>query len=196
MLRKCNTCDIEQTLDNYHNNKKHKDGKMYICKTCESIRKRRYYLENKQEILEQQKEYYLKNSDEISKKAIKFREKDYPENLEKYVLIRAKQRAKKNGLAFNLTIDDIIIPDNCPILDIPLIISKGNKGPKPNSPSIDKINPDLGYIKGNIWIISHLANTMKNCATDEQLLKFSQWVLTKQFSYDTLRDIINKAKEL
>lgn len=46
-----------------------------------------------------------------------------------------------------------------------------------NSPSVDKIIPQLGYVKGNVQIISNRANIMKNDATLEDvkaLLKYME----------------------
>ena len=47
---------------------------------------------------------------------------------------------------------------------------RGN-GPRPieNSPSLDRIDPTKGYVKGNVWIISHKANVFKSYATHEEL---------------------------
>ena len=75
-------------------------------------------------------------------------------------------------MPFDITVEDLEIIDTCPILHIPL---NWNGGPRTdNTPSLDKINPELGYIKGNCRIISNLANTMKNKASEEQLIVFSQ----------------------
>lgn len=84
------------------------------------------------------------------------------------LMCRARDRAKKAGLEFNLTYDDIIIPDLCPILGLKLERNSGGK-PSPRSPSLDRIIPALGYIKGNVRVISHRANTIKNDASIEEL---------------------------
>ena len=90
---------------------------------------------------------------------------------------RANTRAKKSGIGFNIDKSDITIPDVCPILGIPLFMSIGNgAGGKPNSPALDRIDNSKGYIKGNVMVVSHLANMMKSSANPEELLKFAKWV--------------------
>ena len=87
----------------------------------------------------------------------------------------AKHRAKKRGLPFTIVMDDLIIPELCPLLEIPLISSSDKRSP--NNPSLDRINPDpvIGYVPGNIQVISSRANWLKADATLEelQLLCFS-----------------------
>lgn len=80
----------------------------------------------------------------------------------------AKKRALKKGLEFTIELKDIHIPKRCPILKVPLICSTRY------SPSIDRIYPDKGYIKGNIAVISNLANSMKANATRQELLIFAK----------------------
>jgi len=71
---------------------------------------------------------------------------------------RAKYRAKQKSLEFKITKEDIVIPDTCPLLGIPM-----------TSPSLDRIDSSKGYIKGNVWVISNRANTLKNDATLSEL---------------------------
>lgn len=78
-----------------------------------------------------------------------------------------RRKAKENGLGFDLELSDINIPDLCPLLEIPLKIGNGIK--TDNSPSVDRINPKLGYVKGNVWIISDKANRMKNDGSPEEI---------------------------
>ncbi len=88
-----------------------------------------------------------------------------------------KSRAKREGIPFNLTIDDIVIPEFCPVLGIKLesAIMKG-LGPTLASPSLDKLVPSRGYVKGNIAIISNLANMIKSAGTPEQVQAVATWM--------------------
>jgi predicted nucleic acid-binding Zn-ribbon protein len=92
---------------------------------------------------------------------------------------RAKQRAKDSGREFNLKVEDIVIPDVCPILGIPLNMNSGKSGAYRNSPSLDRIDNSRGYTKDNIQVVSQLANAMKCHATNEELHKFAAWILSK-----------------
>lgn len=98
----------------------------------------------------------------------------------------AKQRAKALGIEFTLTQADIVIPERCPWLDIPLVGARNQgRGPRDNSPTLDRIIPEVGYVRGNIIVISSLANRIKNNATPEQLARvlkglrsaYPQWLL-------------------
>ena len=48
-----------------------------------------------------------------------------------------------------------------------------------NSPSIDRLIPELGYIKGNVNVISLRANIIKNNATKDELIKIANWMESK-----------------
>ena len=92
------------------------------------------------------------------------------------ILYRAKQNASDKKMDFNLTLEDIIIPEKCPLLEIP-ISTNFSDGNKDCYYSIDRIDSTKGYVKGNVQVISLLANIMKNKATNEQLITFAQNVL-------------------
>lgn len=77
-------------------------------------------------------------------------------NLERHILHRARARARKTGLDFDLDLADIVIPDLCPELGIPLERLAGFASP--GTPSIDRIDNSRGYVRGNVRIISFRAN--------------------------------------
>lgn len=90
---------------------------------------------------------------------------------------RAKNRATQKNLEFNIELEDINIPEKCPILNIKLQVHSGSSGGKPESPALDRIDNSKGYIKGNVMVISHLANQMKASASVTELQTFAKWVL-------------------
>ena len=89
---------------------------------------------------------------------------------------RAKQRAVSKGEDFNIVVGDIVIPGVCPILKIPLNMNSGKSGAYKNSPSLDRIDNNKSYVKGNVQVISQLANSMKGAASIEELQYFADWV--------------------
>jgi predicted nucleic acid-binding Zn-ribbon protein len=96
--------------------------------------------------------------------------------LEKKMWRRAKQRASERNLDFNIELIDIVIPTHCPILGIELKEHKGRSGGEKNSPALDRLDNSKGYIKGNVVVISHLANMMKSSANNSELLTFAKWI--------------------
>lgn len=127
------------------------------------------------------------NTDEQNKRAAKNRRewekgwrKEYLEySPQKRMIWSARKRAKDKGLPFNIEESDILIPSTCPYLSIPLTTHAKQGTTRDNVCSLDRIVPELGYVKGNIEVISHLANTMKQAASKEQLISFAQHVLER-----------------
>ena len=107
---------------------------------------------------ERQARYLLEND--------RKRRKEQPE----YFLWKAaKRRAKLKDLEFDIEVSDIIIPQLCPLLNIPIIHKTGTGSRSPHSPSLDRIKNHLGYVKGNILVVSWRANFLKSDATIEEL---------------------------
>lgn len=97
---------------------------------------------------------------------------------------RAKERCKKSGVEFDITTDDISIPDYCPVLGIALNMNSGKSGAFKNSPSLDRIDNNRGYTRDNIQVISQMANAMKGGASIEELQMFANWI-NKLYPQDT-----------
>ena len=95
-------------------------------------------------------------------------------NREKNLYQQANYRSRTKNIPFDIEISDIIIPEICPILGLPL--KKSIDGNRDLSPSLDRIDNTKGYIKGNIQVISSKANTMKHNADKTDLINFAKWV--------------------
>jgi hypothetical protein len=93
------------------------------------------------------------------------------DNPERLMLVAARKRAKKSGMECSITIEDIVIPDRCPIDGLPLERGMGDR-----APSLDRIDNSRGYVPGNVAVISKLANTIKNSGTALQHEQIAAWM--------------------
>lgn len=140
-------------------------GRMWACKEC---------IDNKPVDMSEAS-YRKKYDTEFHEKVKKQKRESHKRNIIHNIWRRAKQRAEKYGYDFNIEETDIIIPKMCPLLEIPIEV--GSKDDYENSPSLDRIDNNKGYIKGNVWVISKKANSMKNSATQKELDIFCKNIL-------------------
>lgn len=94
------------------------------------------------------------------------------------LMYSTKQTAKHKNLEHTISRDDFELPEYCPYTGIKIGYVVG-RGKKMDNPSIDRLDSTKGYIPGNVELISNLANSMKNCATKEQLQSFALEVLRR-----------------
>lgn len=156
--RRCECCGSVSPLTDFSVRRANPDGLDETCKKCKSIQYKEWYKNNKE---------YAKNWNK--------------RNVKKRLLISAKHRAKKRQMPFLITENDFSLPETCPILGLPLMMH-GDRGPggSADSYSLDRIDQSIGYEPGNVWVISHLANSMKSFATKDQILLFARWAI-KEF---------------
>jgi len=152
---------------------------------------RRAYAEKNRESLRQKsREWYWnlkKNNPEAAEQLLKkqsqsnkeYRRKNPEKVWKSSVLSNARSRALAKGIPFNLSNQDIIIPEFCPILKIRLCFQSKNGRPHDSTPSIDRIVPELGYVPGNVEVISHRANMIKNCGSLEEHKRIVEWLESK-----------------
>jgi hypothetical protein len=84
----------------------------------------------------------------------------------------AKARARKYGVPFTISPDDVVVPSHCPLLGVEIKVSPGRFSP--SSPSLDRIVPDKGYVPGNVMVISFRANTIKSDAEPDEVVSHSE----------------------
>lgn len=112
-----------------------------------------------------------------SGKTVAIRQKWERQNRDYILWNAAKQRSKRMGLEFTIEKSDIVIPENCPVLGMRLNVEERGRM-RPDSPSLDKIDPKKGYVPGNVWVISWRANRMKSDASLEELRLFCDGMLS------------------
>lgn len=149
-----------KTCKNGHASKRGKDGYCLECRRGINQRYRAKYPEKRKA---DDKRRYAKNP-QIAKDRDRRRRDKNPKNV---ALRQAKKRAALSGYPYAITEDDVNVPEFCPLLGIK--ISRGVGKLSDASPSLDKIRPELGYVPGNVWIISNRANRIKSDATVQEL---------------------------
>ncbi len=118
--------------------------------------------------------YYQANKDEICARAREHGKAKHAKDPRYKMLSSAKLRAKAAGRECTVVLQDIVIPEFCPLLGIKIIL--GTRQVKNNSPTLDRKDSTKGYVPGNVWVISWRANRIKADATlDEIKLLVKNW---------------------
>jgi len=127
------------------------------CMMCRKENGKEYRENNKDYIKEWHKQNHKKT---YSKEK---RRKNYLNNRKNEMFYAARWRAKNKNLDFTITLDDILIPEVCPVFNIPL-----DSRDRFRAPALDRIDNKLGYIKNNVQVISSKANRLKNNGSLEE----------------------------
>lgn len=90
------------------------------------------------------------------------------------MLTSARERANKSGVPFDLSKEDIVVPETCPVLGITLEVNENRVAD--SSPTLDRFIPELGYTKGNVAVISYRANRIKTDASVNELRALVNWM--------------------
>lgn len=115
---------------------------------------------------------YRKRKPEKQKKASKNYRASHPIRA---LINGAKGRAKTKGLPFDLDESDLVAPTHCPVLGIELNYEASHNNDA--SPSLDRRTPALGYVRGNVTVISRRANILKLDVIDpEELQKVVDYI--------------------
>ena len=132
---------------------------------------RQWRLVNRDKVNEKRRKQRLENGEKYRRQGAKWAKA----NPEQKLYTGAKAGAKKRGLEFTISLNDLLpFPKKCPVLGIEL--RQGLKVNDPNSWSIDRIDNTKGYIPGNVAIISRRANMLKSNATIAESKAISEWL--------------------
>lgn len=133
-----------------------------------------YYKKHKKNINKVSVAWRKKNKERVKLSTVKWRR----DNPAAFLWQNAKDRAKRKHVKFTISKEDIVVPSVCPVLGIPILFTSG-KGMTDNSPSIDRLLPEAGYIKGNIAVISNRANRFKSNASAAEIRLLASWMERK-----------------
>ena len=126
---------------------------------------------------EYRKRYYSRRRTEDTEYSRQMQQRWRDKNPKRYMWTRAKGRAAAEGIPFSITEEDFDIPEYCPVFPhIKLVFSTGRNTRPDNIPTLDRIIPALGYVAGNVAVISMRANRLKSDATPDELKSILGWI--------------------
>jgi hypothetical protein len=94
---------------------------------------------------------------------------------------QARARGRRRGFEATIMPEDLVWPSHCPVLGLKLDYPersgmRGQQNAQANWPSLDRWDSTKGYVPGNVFVISYRANTLKNAATYEEILKVAKYL--------------------
>tara|TARA_R110000868_G_scaffold4111_3_gene24980 strand:+ start:778 stop:1296 length:519 start_codon:yes stop_codon:yes gene_type:complete len=107
------------------------------------------------------------------------RNRDWKIDAARLLYKNIKSRCKRMGREFSIELEDILIPEKCPVFGFNL--KREDRETWMFAPSVDRIDSSKGYIKGNVTVVSRRANILKRDATLEELEQLFNY-------YKTLRN--------
>ena len=168
--KKCSRCGSEKPRSCFYADARRSSGLQAQCKACwKSYREQPEVKQRRAELR------HKRNArPEVKEKHNAWDRKRHRQDPRIAMLGLARHRARRDGLPFNLRLEDIVIPEYCPVLGIKLQVNSGK--PKDNSPSLDKKNSLLGYTPKNVQVISHRANRLKSNASIVELVAILKYM--------------------
>lgn len=103
--------------------------------------------------------------------------KEEQEEAKVRLLKNKAMNAARAGIPFDLKVEDLVWPQYCPVLGIELSYErKGSGEVHDNSATFDRLDPNKGYVRGNVFIISYRANRIKNDGSAEEHRRIAAYI--------------------
>jgi len=154
--KQCKKCDVVRPLTEFYPDLTHSDGVHSTCKACSKAISKAYREKHPEKMTQLKRAW--KAADPI-----------------RHLLCQIKARCKRSNVPFAITKDDIELVSHCPALGIELDYNTTQTGrgmaTSPNAASVDRIIPHLGYVPGNVQIISWRASRLKNDISIDEMDK-------------------------
>ena len=165
-MKSCRVCNVDLSQENttWYRQKNY----VHLCNDC-----------NREEKHKQSAIARAKNPEFYNGRSFIHRNAMKTKNPVRYTAQQARGSAKKRAAALGLDYDltsqfiESIANTHCPILGVELKYGGGDRAD--NSATLDRIDPNQGYVKNNVQIISFKANLMKSNASPSEMLRFARW---------------------
>jgi len=118
---------------------------------------------------EEQRRRRLRNNNEA------FKQRKLAGDGRDWLWYKTKKRAKRQGVLFTLRREDVPpIPLRCPVFGFKMSF-EGSHADKENTPTLDRINNEKGYVRGNVAVVSWKANRIKQQLSIPELIDLANY---------------------
>lgn len=184
-MKRCTKCGLEKDESEFSRHVGQKDGLRTSCRACTSeytrawraanpdkakAIARKWKAANREVVKVSAQEWRATNPEMIKGYRVRAARKVYEDPVAKAqkMISSSKVRAKKQGIPHSVSYKDLVpIPSVCPVLGTPMSLSGAPIND--DMASLDRINNNMGYVPGNVAVISRRANAIKRDATIEEL---------------------------
>lgn len=154
-MKKCLKCEIEKVENEFNRDSTRKDGYENYCRECSHIMHKKTYDTRKEICIKENNGEIEVEESEINRKLFAYRCKEI------------KKRSKRENIPFNLTPEylESLWTGKCALTKKDIFFRKRYSGNKkvPNlSADVDRIDPNGGYVQGNVQWVSHRINMVKS----------------------------------
>ena len=141
------------------------------------------YAAKRDEIRKKRNEDYAANVNGIRDKLVAYQKRRFSEGSMEFRLKQAmnaaRSRSHKRGIKFSLSLSDLGMPTHCAVSGVEFVLSKSFREGNIFCPSLDRIDPKLGYVAGNVRVVCHSYNLAKHTGTDADVLKLARALVAK-----------------
>lgn len=166
----CTNCNTDKSETLFYKRSDGRDALRSHCKQCMRAKDKKWAQDNPETYraanAASTRSWYSRNRDKACEMSRVAQRRMASENPVEYMVRSARTRAKAIGIPFDITSDDVHMPEFCPVLGIRLDNSRRSPSSRAeNLPTLDRVNPSLGYVRGNVAVVSHRANRIKSDAS-------------------------------
>ena len=167
----CPKCMQNKSSEHFSKRSDCENGLMSWCQLCNREKVKKWRKLNKEKVLKYTENWRKNNRDKLNKIQKKYRFNN-PKNVRaSKMLLEAKKKCLKKNIPFDIDYNFILKKMSgmkCEKTGLDFIFySNGKRGPY--SPSLDRIVPEKGYIKGNVRVILWALNAFKNSWSDNEI---------------------------
>lgn len=186
-MKFCNRCEKDKPLSDFSKGAR-------WCKPCRNEYSRNHYAQNKDSVRSALNKWRSENREKHRAYNAAYRQANpakvraaikrwTDENPLRRFAAQSLGLKKRAGKVVTITIDEVVAlwvaqDGLCALSGLPMRSNFGRKGGSSDSPTLDRIKPELGYVPGNVRFLRYCVNAGRGTLTDDEYIEMCRAVVT------------------